>query len=272
MTPREHFARIASLPDDDVDLAAAALWLAAEHCGGLDVPAWLGRLDALADAIRPAVEAVASADARVDALNRELFGSHGFHGARDDYYDPRNSFLHEVLTRKVGIPISLGVVYIEVAARLGLEAAGVNFPGHFLVRVGAEPLIVDAFEGRLTSLEECRVRLRAVEGPVADLTPARLAATDRKRILLRMLGNLKSIYAGKRDLEAALACCDRCLLLFPDTPLELRDRGLLYHALDCPRPALADLERYLALAPEGEGASEIRRLVGNLRTHLPRVH
>jgi regulator of sirC expression with transglutaminase-like and TPR domain len=163
-------------------------------------------------------------------------------------------------------------VYIEVAQRLGLNAAGVNFPGHFLVRVGDEPLIVDPFEGRTASRAECTVRLRAALGPEADLDAERLAPAGPKQVLLRMLGNLKAIYAGRKDFEAALACCDRSLLLFPDAPGELRDRGLMFHALDCPRPALADLERYLELDPEGEGNEAIRRLVGQLHGDLPPIH
>ncbi len=280
MNPRDHFSEIARARDEDIDLGAAALWLAAESCEGLDVPGYLVRLDALADAVRPNFALAESVADQVRVLNRELFGVHGFHGARDDYYDPRNSFLHQVIDRKTGIPISLGVLYMEVARRLGLDAAGVNFPGHFLVRVGAEPLVVDAFEGRLASANECRVRLRAALGDDAELTPALFAPVPKKHILLRMLGNLKSIYAGKREFELALACCDRSLLLFPDAARELRDRGLMYHALECPHPALADLERYLAAHPEGTGApasdaediDAIRRLVAQLRADLPPLH
>ncbi len=269
---RERFAEIASLPEERIDLAATALWLAAEACPGLDVDAHLERLDQLADAIRPQLEAGSSIEERVGIVNRELFDRHGFRGARDDYYDPRNSFLNEVLDRKTGIPISLCVVYIEVARRLGLDAAGINFPGHFLARVGDAPVIVDAFEGRIASRQECRLRLIAVFGSDAELTAEMLAPAGTKEILLRMLSNLKSIYAGRRELEAALGCCDRSLLLAPDSPIELRDRGLIYRALECARPALLDLERYLELSPEGEDSLAIQRLVGQLRGALPPIH
>ncbi len=272
MTPREHFAALASGPDDAIDLGEAALWLAAEARPGLDVAHYLGRLDALADEVRPALQDAASEAARVRLLNRHLFEVHGFRGDRDAYYDPRNSFLDQVLDRKTGIPITLSVVYIEVARRVGLDAAGVNFPGHFLVRVGREPIIVDPFEGRLASRGECTVRLRAALGDEAELDDELLAPTPARRILLRMLSNLKAIYAGQKDFEAALGCCERSLMLFPDLPQELRDRGLMYHALDCPRPALGDLERYLELEPEGEGVDTIRRLVGELHANLPPIH
>lgn len=272
MDPRQQFARIARSPEEQIDLGEAALWLAAEACPGLDVGACLERVDAIARAVRPQVEAGGSLAGRVAVLNRQLFDVFGFRGSRDDYYDPRNSYLNEVLDRRTGIPISLCVLYVEVARRLGLEAAGVNFPGHFLARVGPEPLIVDAFEGRLASRRECALRLRAAFGPDAELADEHLAPAPKRRILLRMLGNLKAIHAGQRDFEAALACCERALLLFPDEPTELRDRGLMYHALDCPRPALADLERFLELDPEGDGSQAVRELVGRLGADLPPIH
>ena len=269
---RRRFAEIAGLPDEEIDLAEAALWIAAEACPELSVDAYLARLDRIADGILPSFQGVGLLEQQVDALNREFFGTYGFHGARDDYYDPRNSFLNEVLDRKTGIPISLSVVYIEVARRLGLPAAGMNFPGHFLARVGEDPIIVDAFEGRIATARECKARLVAALGPEAELTPELLTPAGNKPILLRMLSNLKSIYASRRVYEAALACCDRCLLLAPEAPHELRDRGLMYRALDCPRPALMDLERYLELDPEGEGAEAIRELVGQLHQQLPAIH
>jgi regulator of sirC expression with transglutaminase-like and TPR domain len=269
---RERFAEIARRADEEINLAEAALWLAAENCPELQVDAYLEKLDRIADSILPALQGVGLLAHQVDVLNRELFGVHGFHGARNDYYDPRNSFLNEVMDRKTGIPISLSVLYIEVARRVGLDAAGMNFPGHFLTRVGEDPIIVDAFEGRVATPRECKTRLVAALGTNAEVSPALLAPADNKPILLRMLSNLKSIYASQQAFEAALACCDRCLLLAPDAPLELRDRGLMYHRLDCVRPALMDLEHYLELDPAGEGADAIRTLVGQLHQRMPVIH
>lgn len=269
---RERFAEIAQRADEEIDLGEAALWLAAEAFPGLPVDAYLAKLDRIADGVLPALQGVGLLEQQVEALNREIFGAYGFHGARDDYYDPRNSFINEVLDRKTGIPISLSVVYIEIARRVGLDAAGMNFPGHFLARIGDDPIIVDAFEGRIATARECKTRLTAALGADAELTPELLAPAGNKSILLRMLSNLKSIYASRREFEAALACCDRCLLLVPDSPSELRDRGLIYHGLDCARPALMDLERYLELDPEGEGAAAIRELVEQLHQQVPSIH
>lgn len=269
---RERFAEIAARGDGEIDLGEAALWLAAEAFPGLAVDAYLGKLDRIAEGILPSLQGAGLLAQQVEILNRELFGTHGFHGSRDDYYDPANSFLNEVLDRKTGIPISLCVVYVEVARRLGFDAAGIGFPGHFLARIGDEPIIVDAFEGRTATPRECKTRLTATLGPDAELTPELLAPASKKSILLRMLSNLKSIYSSRREFEAALACCDRCLLIAPDSPLELRDRGLMYHGLDCARPALMDLERYLELDPEGEGTDAIRKLVGQLHQEVPSIH
>ena len=280
---RERFALIAAGPEAEIDLAEAALWLAAESCEGIDVPRSLARLDALADALRGPVARGISLAERVAALNHELFEVHGFRGAHDDYYDPRNSFLNEVLERRRGIPISLCVLYMEIARRLGLHVEGISFPGHFLAKAVAAPasgdagglpeeILIDAFEGRVLSFEECQERLRVVLGAQVALTPDLLRAASKKQILLRMLSNLKSIHAALEQYEAALACCDRSLLLVPDAPLEHRDRGLIYNSLDCVRPALTDLERFLALSPDGEGSGAIRRLVAALRQRLPQVH
>jgi regulator of sirC expression with transglutaminase-like and TPR domain len=280
---RERFALIAAGPEAEIDLAEAALWLAAESCEGLDVARCMARLDALADALRGAVSGGSSLGERVAALNRELFEVHGFRGARDDYYDPRNSFLNEVLERRRGIPITLCVLYMEIARRVGLRVEGVSFPGHFLAKAVADPaaegasggpeeILIDAFEGRVVSIEECRERLHVVLGAQVALTPELLRAASKKQILLRMLSNLKSIYTALEHYEAALACCDRSLLLVPDSPLEHRDRGLIYKSLECVRPALTELERFLELSPNGEGSGAIRRLVAVLRQRLPRVH
>jgi regulator of sirC expression with transglutaminase-like and TPR domain len=157
---RERFAAIAAGPDAAIDLAEACLWMAAESCDGLDVAACLGSLDALAEEVREPIRRERSLSARVDALNRELFEVRGYRGASDDYYDARSSFLNEVLARRVGIPISLCVLYMEVAKRVGVLVEGISFPGHFLAKAvdhagqvvapaGSEEILIDAFEGRV---------------------------------------------------------------------------------------------------------------------------
>ncbi len=273
LAARARFEEIAARPDAALDLGEAALWLAAEAYPDLDVPACLSQLETLAVPLRTAVGRAASLHEKVELVNRELFERQGFRGARDDYYDPRNSFLNEVLDRRTGIPIALCVLYIEVTRRVGLNTCGISFPGHFLAKVvgAGEEIIIDVFEARSVSRDECGQRLRALFGPEALLTDDTLRAATHREILLRMLANLKSIYVTRNQYEAAVGCCDRSLLL-AESAIEYRDRGLLYQQLDCVRPALQDLTRYLSLAPDHEGAESIRKLMEALRERVPPLH
>jgi regulator of sirC expression with transglutaminase-like and TPR domain len=230
-SPRAELARIAGLPDAEIDLAEAALWIAAEEHAGVDVRACLRRLDALAEALARDWPARGGLADRVARLNRHLFAEHGFRGNQRDYYDPRNSFLDQVIERRLGIPITLAIVYMAVARRLGLDARGISFPGHFLVKC-VDPregeLVVDAFAGSVVSLAECQRRLDAAAGRHLRLDPAvHLRAATPREILVRVLGNLKQIFHAKGDLAGALACCDRILLLTPDEPMAQRERDAL---------------------------------------------
>ncbi len=273
---RERFADVARCRDGDIDLAEAALWIAAEADPALDVRSCLAQIDRLAEKARARVAAEASDGQRVAILNRILFEEERFQGNREDYYDPRNSFLNWVLERRTGIPITLCLLYVEVARRVGLRADGVSFPGHFLAKVrdrdADRDIVVDAFEGRVLDPADCEQRLQAAFGPDARLEARSLAAAGPREILIRILGNLKISYLGRDEYEAALACCDRVLLLAPDTALELRDRGLLYQRLECFAAALTDLERFLELAPGQESGAAIRALLPNLREQVKQIH
>jgi regulator of sirC expression with transglutaminase-like and TPR domain len=230
-SPRDELVRIAALPDDQVDLAAAALWIAAEECPRLDVPAYLARLDEMAAALAPSWPATADVAARVARLNRFLFAEQGFRGNAADYYDPRNSYLNEVLDRRLGIPITLSIVYIAVGRRLDLDVRGICFPGHFLVKCPGPDggqVVVDAFLGTALSPAACSRRLAAAAGRPTALDPAvHLRSAAPREILVRVLGNLKQIFLTRGDLVGALACSERILLLTPDEPLERRDRDAL---------------------------------------------
>jgi regulator of sirC expression with transglutaminase-like and TPR domain len=265
--PRERFAALAQRPDEQVDLAEAALWVAAEEYEGLDVAVYLEQLEVLATDAAPLVGASATPVERISALNDYLFRARGFTGNREHYEDPRNSFLNEVLDRRVGLPITLSIVYMEVAGRLGLSVRGVGFPGHFLAQLEGSPeVVVDAFFGQLRGPEDCVERLRSVLGPEAELVPElHLRVATRKEILARLLSNLKQIYAGSGDWVRALACCDRILLLAPDAAAELRDRGLVYEQLACFTAAAADLERVLELTPDSELSAALRDRIEALR-------
>jgi regulator of sirC expression with transglutaminase-like and TPR domain len=269
MNAREHFASVVGTSVARIPLAEAALWIAAEEYPALDVELYLDRLDEIAEAAR---SRIAAAVDPIRAFNDYLFGELGFSGNSESYDDPRNSFLNEVLDRRRGIPITLSLIYTEVAGRLGLPVVGVGFPGHFLVKWTVDPeVIVDPFFGKIVSLPDCEERLRSSFGPEARLSPEMLAPATPREILVRMLRNLKHNYLGRGDLERALGAVDRILAVAPDEPDDLRDRGILYFRQECFAAALRDFERYLALAPQDPMAAEIRARLPDLRREAARL-
>jgi regulator of sirC expression with transglutaminase-like and TPR domain len=273
-SPRKRFAALVSAPDEAIDLTEAALCIAAEEYPELDVAAYRERLAELARAAASSLEGASGLDERVAALNRFLFVEEGFAGNRADYFDPRNSFLNDVIDRRVGIPITLALIYMEVGRALGFDVRGISFPGHFLVKCVGEgrEIVVDPYYGSLLDAEACERRLTATFGvPMRLDPPQHLAAASAREILVRMLGNLKHVFAGRSDFQRALACCERILLLVPDAPLEVRDRGLLYEQLDRYAAALADLERFLELAPGHSTAERVRERCAALRSRA-RMH
>jgi regulator of sirC expression with transglutaminase-like and TPR domain len=263
---RKRFAALASGPDERIDLAEAALLIAQEEYPSLEIDAYLRRLDELAVAAAGEVRPGLAPTEQIARLNHFLFVQCGFTGNSDDYYDPRNSFLNDVIDRRTGIPITLSVVYSEVAQRLDLPVYGVSFPGHFLVKyVGDQEIIIDAFFGTVISTDECAQRLRGIYGDDAQLDQRLLRPATVHAILARMLSNLKQVYVQQSDFVRALACVDRILLLAPETPRELRDRGIIYQRLECFAAALQDFERYLRLAPDDDAAQLIRDLLPELQ-------
>lgn len=273
VSPRERFLQLASLADEAIDLAEAALVIAAEACPELDIPFYLERLDSLAAAVRPRLQSCQTAAERVGCLSHFLSVEQRFTGNRADYYDPRNSFLNEVLDRRTGIPITLSLVYMEVGRRAGLPLRGVGFPGHFLAKYqGDDEIVIDAFFGQVLAEDDCRERLRAVLGPQTTFEPRYLEPASNRQILARMLGNLKYAYLKRSELESALACSERILLLEPRNARELRDRGFIYQQLECHRAAAADLERFLELVPEDPSAEAVRQRLVALRRQAAQIH
>ena len=246
-----------------IDLAEAALLCAQDNYPDLDIRSQLESLEALAAKLRDRLPADFSVTHRLVALNNYLFRELGFSGNMDEYYDPRNSFLNDVLARKTGIPITLSIVYLEVGQRLGLKLRGVSFPGHFLVKVrvtGGE-LVLDPYAGgRSLSEEELRERLAqftdkdtAKELPLEDF----LEPASPRQILARLLRNLKAIYLDAKQFDKALGVMNRLVILLPDVPEERRDRGLVFARLECPRAAQEDLSHYAAQRPQAEDAEPI---------------
>jgi regulator of sirC expression with transglutaminase-like and TPR domain len=272
----ERFAELVTR--EQFGLAEACLLIAQDEYPGLDVAGCMAQLDAIAATIRGRLAADAPADQKVAAINRHLFGELGFAGNVEAYYDPRNSYLNEVLERRIGIPITLAIVYLEVARRLGLPAQGVAFPGHFLVKVRLKggALVLDPFGGGVPQSErELRDRLEQVlpkaRAGRTELAPYLEPATPRE-IVARVLRNLKSIYLQSGALEAALAVMHRMLLVVPESAEELRDRGLVYGRLDCFRPAAADLQNYLRRRPDAPDAGEIHARLAELKVATARLN
>jgi len=264
---RERFAELCRLPESRISLAEAALVIAAEEYPGLDVDAYLARLDALASLATPRLADAASDAERAVRLLRFLHDEEGFVGNQQRYDDPRNSYLNEVLERRTGLPITLSLLLVEVGQRVDLPLSGVGFPGHFLARLeGAAPLVLDAFHGRILDASACAELLRSVAGPAAELVPGQhLRPATPREILVRLLVNLKQHHARARDFGRTLGCCERILLLAPDASHELRDRGLCYEQLECFAAAASDLERFLERAPDDPSAPAVRERLLALR-------
>jgi regulator of sirC expression with transglutaminase-like and TPR domain len=242
-------------------LARATLLIARIEYPRLDPEPYISRLDAMGEAARRAiarhidVTGDTSTLSGVRALNDYLFDELQFVGNRDNYEDPRNSCLNEVLDRRTGIPITLSVVYMEVARRAGLQVDGVNFPGHFLVRCPEQKghLIIDPFHaGALLSEHKCRLLLQKHVGNEVAFSKSLLAPATREQIVVRMLLNLKRIYVNMRSFPQARDVTELLLAITPSALSELRDRGLLAYHLNDVTSALRDLQTYLKLASMGE--------------------
>jgi regulator of sirC expression with transglutaminase-like and TPR domain len=272
----DRFAEIVC--NDQFDLAEASLLVAQDVYPSLDVHAYLVQLDEIAAAIRKRVASDAFAEQKLMALNYYLFNEMRFVGNVDNYYDPRNSYLNEVLERRTGIPLTLSIVYLEVGRRLGLNLKGVSFPGHFLVKLTVKrgQLVLDPFlGGEAQSEKDLRERLAQVLPPgdagKADIDRYLEPATSRQ-VIARMLRNLKNIYTRGQQHQQALDVMQRMLLVVPEAAEELRDRGLLYEKLECFRPALSDLQNYLRRRPDAADAGDMYAKVVELKQACARLN
>lgn len=275
-TARLRFAEMVSREDEQINLAEAALLIAAEEYPRVEVEVdlYLEKLDRFGDIAREQANSSSSALDLIAAVNFTLFDELGFRGNRRSYYDPRNSFLNEVIDRRIGIPITLTVVYIEVAKRIGFPIKGVAMPGHFIAKHEAESgdLFIDPFnDGRLLGRLACSELVAEATGGALELEPDHLAAVTNKQILTRMLSNLLGIY-GTGDQPRAIAAIDRILLINPDSPKHVRDRGLLLASLGETRNGLAELDRYLELAPAAPDAEVIREQIKTIRQSQARLN
>ncbi|MBN1566962.1 MAG: transglutaminase family protein [Acidobacteria bacterium] len=265
---RQFFSEIAQLDETALPLDRAALIIALEEYPDLDLQAYLRRMDTLAARADVIVGADRSAVNVIEAINEALFVQEGLRGNSDDYYDPRNSYLNVVLDRKLGIPISLSVIYMEVAKRIDFHIQGVGFPGHFLVKHADNDrdIIIDPFNmGRILTLNDCQELLDRIYKGSMEMSSSLLQPMQKRMILTRMLYNLKDIYTQKEQYFKALSAIDKILMLNPSMPSELRDRGLLYMQTSLFAKALADLESYLANTVAPEDSTNIQSHIHMLR-------
>jgi regulator of sirC expression with transglutaminase-like and TPR domain len=262
--PLPDWNALATLGDDELPLLDTALLIARDEYPDLDAAGYAAQVDTYAAALRPQLEQDLDLPARLTAINRYLFEELGFAGNNVQYDDPRNSYMNQVVDRKLGIPISLAVIQMEVTRRLGMPLDGISFPGHFLVRLPVDDgiLVLDPYnKGRPVSAEELRERASPHLGgqPPDDQQLLQiLAPATHRMILMRMLRNLKGLYLERGDWERVARSADRLLKLSPDTAEALRDRGLAYREMGYAKGAREDLARYLQLLPEAEDLDAVR--------------
>jgi regulator of sirC expression with transglutaminase-like and TPR domain len=262
VTPAERLALLLDEEEETIDLARAALAVGRLGRPDLQEEPFLTRLDELGAAARAALGAATEPRWVVAALNRVLFEEEGFRPNALDFEEASNSYLDRVLEERTGIPISLSVVYMEVAARAGVSCEGVGLPFHFIVRVfGPEErsALVDPYhQGRILEVDDCARIVEDLSGGTVEFQPGFLRGVTKRQVVARLLTNLKVSHWRNRRLEEALAVEDMILAVRAEDPRELRDRGRLRLWTGRYRGAVEDLERYLALVPAATDADEIR--------------
>ncbi len=269
-TVRQQFAGMIASAETDIELDRAALLVAAEEYPTLQIEDYLTQLDALAEEARQRMTLgeLFNPLECATALATHLFYEGRFDGNTNDYFDARNSYLNKVIDRGKGIPITLCVVFLETARRLGVELFGVGLPGHFLVKYSDEEqeVFFDPFNGgRMLTVENCRAMIETMYEGRVQFDLAFLRPVTKKQILARMLQNLKNIYVNAADLNKLLNVIERLLLLQPDAVLELRDRGLTCYGLRKYSQARTDLETYLRHLPHAEDKNKIQEVLKDVR-------
>ena len=270
---------LAVLADDTVPLLETSLLIARDEYPRLDPDLYDTLAQSYAEHLRHEIDSIDAWPLKMAAINRHLFEELGYTGNHDEYYDPRNSYMNQVFERRLGNPVSLAMVQMEVARRLGVPLDGVSVPGHFLVRLPVDDglLVMDPFNGgRPLGVDELRERAKPhLGGDIPDdnallhiLNPA-----SNRAILVRTLRNLHGVYAEREEWDRAARSADRVLKLSPDQPDALRDRGLSYLKMDYQAGARQDLARYLHLAPDAADAASVReQLVEISASRAPRMH
>jgi regulator of sirC expression with transglutaminase-like and TPR domain len=259
------------LEDETIDLVRASLVVARTEYPRLDLEKYASRIEALAGRVA-GLTTDHNPQRAIEALNRVLFEEVHLSGNREDYYDPRNSFLNDVLDRGLGIPITLSIVYMEVARRVGLRLSGIGLPGHFLLKHHTEngkEALIDCFNrGDILSRQDCQSRLDEIYSGEMKMRPEFLNPITRRQILTRMLNNLKTVYLSTRNFRKALPIADLILVVHPHSPEDMKQRALLRYSMGMHRLAAEDLDEYLRMSPKASDAEEIKQMSLSIRRAL----
>ncbi|MBD1825135.1 tetratricopeptide repeat protein [Cyanobacteria bacterium FACHB-DQ100] len=265
---RQRFYQEVRQDDEEINLEKAALYIAQEEYPELEVDYYLKALDQMAAEIQARLPEEPYPLRIVQTINQYLYKDLEFHGNSEDYYDPRNSFLNDVIDRRTGIPISLALLYLAIAKRIDFPMIGIGMPGHFLIRPAVNEdmeIFVDAFhEGEILFPQDCQERLNQLAGQPVEMRPKFLEAVTAKQFLARMLTNLKGIYLNQGKIGKCLTMIERILILFPDAPFELRDRGIIYFQTHRWIEARQDLEAYLDNVPNANDRDVIEQLLDRI--------
>lgn len=261
---RQGFYRELLHADHQIDLARVALYIAQEEYPSLDPDEYLNALDVMAADIRSQLPIESYPLRIIRCINQHLYTGLGFTGNSTDYYNPDNSYFNQVIERRTGIPITLSLLYLEIAKRLDFPMVGVGMPGHFLIRPDLPDIevFVDPFQaGDVIFLADCQAKLAEIYGEAIAFRPEFLAPIGVRQFIGRMLANLKAIYLQRGDMHRCLAAIERILFVFPDSPADRRDRGLIYYQLRRWSDASSDLEHYLASVPTAHDAPAVRQVL-----------
>ncbi|MDJ0583250.1 transglutaminase-like domain-containing protein [Crocosphaera sp.] len=264
----QSFLQETNKPDHKINLAKAALIYAKYEYPRLEIGEYLTTLDIISQRIKDDLHQELYPLKVIKTINKYLFKDLGFKGNTNNYYDPRNSYLNEVIDKKMGIPISLSVIYLEIAKRINFPMVGIGMPGHFLIRPEFENvgIFVDAFnQGEILFKEDCQIKLQEIYQQPVTLEEHFLTPVSNQQILGRMLTNLKYIYLNRQEYPKMLRIIELLLQLFPNHPLEIRDRGLLYYQLRQWEKATTDLQLYLSILPTAEDAQAIGQILQQMR-------
>lgn len=268
LSTRQNFQAEVNQPNDKINLAKAALFIAQTEYPNLDIEGYLTTLAEMANRLRDRLPESRYPLKIVQTINSYLYEELGFSGNKNDYYNPRNSFLNDVIERRTGIPITLSLLYLEIAQHLDFPMVGIGMPGHFLIRPQFEDvgIFVDAFnQGEILFPQDCEDLLSHIYQRPVTIREEFLQPIDKPSFLARMLNNLKGIYLNQSQFEQALEIVEWLLLLFPDAPHERRDRGLISYQLGYIKQAIPDLRFYLNTLPQSPDAATLQQLLMQLQ-------